>query len=242
MLAGCRMDLDVNVAVEEDGSGVVEVVVGLDADAVTRLGGDLEAVMELDDLRDAGWTIDGPDEDGDGITRVRISHPFGNAEEAADVFEQIAGAGGPFRDFAVHRTSSFAQTVWGFGGRIDFAGGLEALGDAGLAAELDGEPLGQSVEEIEEQLGESLNRLIAVRVSARLPGDVTSNAETTTDDGAVWQVAFGEGAVDLEAEGRDWRPSSLVLAGVAVSAALALVVLLLVRLARRLTRRDVVAR
>jgi hypothetical protein len=121
---------------------------------------------------------------------------------------------------------------------VDFAGGLEALGDQGLAAELDGEPLGQTVDEIEAQLGDSLSRLIQVRVRARLPGDVSSNATTKAENGAVWQVGFGEGTVDLNAVGTERRTSPLVPAGVAGVATLALLVLLLVRLAGRVTARD----
>jgi hypothetical protein len=236
--SACRLQVDVNVDVADDGSGSVEIVLGLDADGVAKVGGDLGAVLELDDLTDAGWTVDGPSKESDGFTRVRIRHPFGTPEEAADVFAQIAGDKGPFQDFAITRSTSFAQTKVRFTGRVDFAGGLEALGDQGLAAELDGEPLGQTVEEIEAQLGESLSRLIQVRVRARLPGDVTSNATTKAENGAVWQVGFGEGTVDLNAVGTERRTSTLVLAGVAGVATLALLVLLLVRLAGRVTARD----
>ena len=237
-VSGCRLELDVHVDVEEDGSGVIEVVTGLDADAMDRIGGDLESIMEVDDLVETGWVVDGPTEEGDGYTRVRISHPFGSAEEAAEVFAQIAGEDGPFQDFAVTREQSFAETELGFTGRVDFSGGLEAFGDDALAAELDGEPLGQTVEEIEQQLGDSLSRLIQVRVRARLPGDVSSNATTKADNGAVWQVGFGEGSVDLAATGTERRWGTLALAGVGVLCALALVVLLLVRLASRVTHRD----
>ncbi|MGV3759788.1 MAG: hypothetical protein ACO1PW_09640 [Actinomycetota bacterium] len=227
-----------NVLVSEDGSGSVEVVVGLDPDAVERIGGDLEAVMEVDDLLASGWRLDGPDVDADGFTRVRLSHPFGTAEEAAEVFGEIASEDGPFQGFRVTRETSLAETRWAFEGRVDFSGGIEAFGDEGLAAELDGEPLGQSVAEIEEQLGDSLSRLIQVRVSARLPGDVSSNATTRADNGAVWAVGFGEEPVDLRAEGTERRTSVLVLGGIGAVALVALVVLLLVRLARRVTDRD----
>ena len=237
-VSGCRLELDVGVDVDPGGSGVIEVVTGLDPDAMDRIGGDLEAIMEVDDLVDAGWVVDGPTTDADGTTRVRISHPFGTAEEAAEVFGQIAGEDGPFQDFAVTRDQSFAETKLRFTGRVDFSGGLEAFGDDALAAELDGEPLGQTVEEIEEQLGDSLDRLIQVRVRARLPGDVTSNATTKADNGAVWQVGFGEGSLDLEATGTERRWESLALAGFGALCALALLVLLLVRLAGRVTRRD----
>ncbi len=235
LLSSCRLELDVNVAVSEDGSGSVEVVVGVDADGIERIGGDLGAVLEVDDLTEAGWVVDGPDEESDGYTRVRFRRSFANAEEAADIFGEIAGEDGPFQDFAVRRETSLARTEWGFSGRVDFSGGLEAFGDDALAAELDGEPLGQSVEEIEAQLGEALSRIIQVRVSARLPGDVTSNATTKAENGAVWQVGFGDGAVDLEATGEEQRTSTLVGIAVAAVCAVLLLVYGLVRLAMRST-------
>lgn len=237
-LSGCRMEIDLNVTVSEDGSGVVEVVFGLDREAVERVGGDLSAVLAVDDLVEAGWEIDGPAEDSDGFTRVSFSRPFGTPEEASEVFAQIAAEDGPFQDFQVTRESSFAETKWRFTGRVDFSGGAEAFGDDLLAAELDGEPLGQTVEEIEAQLGESLSRLIQVRVSARLPGDVTSNATTKADNGAVWAVGFGEGAVEMEAEGTERRTSTLVLAGAAIVLLFAALMILLFRLARRVTAKD----
>jgi hypothetical protein len=232
------LQLDVNVAVAEDGSGTVEVVVAVDRDGIKRIGGDLGAVLATDDLADAGWRIEGPDEEADGFTRVRFRKSFDDPDEAAAIFEEIAGEDGPFQDFAVTRDTSLAETRWRFTGRVDFSGGLEAFGDAGLAAELDGEPIGQSTQEIEDQLGESLSRLIQVRVSARLPGDVTSNATTKAANGAVWQVGFGERTLDLRAEGTERRVSTIVLGAVAVVGAVALVVLLLVRLARRVTAKD----
>lgn len=236
--SGCRLQLDVNVEVEEDGSGVVEVVVGLDEDAIDRIGGDLGALLEVGDLEEAGWTVDEPALEGDGFTRVRIRHPFATPAEAAEVFDQIAAENGPFQDFQVTRETSFAETRWGFSGRVDFSGGIEAFGDEALAAELDGEPIGTSVEELEARLGDSLSRLIQVRVRARLPGEVTSNATTKAENGAVWQVGFGEGAVDLQADGHQRRLGTLLLAGTGVVCALALVVLLLVRVAGSVTRRS----
>jgi len=235
LLGSCRLELDVNVAVEEGGSGSVEVVVGVDPDGIERIGGDLEAVLEVDDLTEAGWVVDGPDVESDGYTRVRLRRAFADADEASVIFADIAGEEGPFQDFAVRRESSFANTEWGFSGRVDFSGGLEAFGDEGLAAELDGEPLGQSVEEIETQLGESLSRLIQVRVGVRLPGEVTSNATTKAENGAVWQVGFGDGPVDLDAEGKESRTTTWVAVGAGVACAMLLLLYLLVRLAMRST-------
>ena len=235
LASACRLELDVNVSVAEDGSGTVEVVVGVDPDGIERIGGDLEAVLEVDDLTEAGWAVEGPDVESDGYTRLRIRRTFADADEANAIFDDIAGESGPFQDFGVRRESSFATTEWGFTGQVDFSGGLEAFGDEGLAAELDGQPLGQSVVEIETQLGESLSRLIQVRVGVRLPGEVTSNATTKAVNGAVWQVGFGDGPVDLEAEGKESRTTTWVAVGVALACAVLLVLYGLVRLAMRST-------
>ncbi len=241
LLGGCRLQLDVNVAVEEDGSGSVEVVVGVDRDGIERIGGDLDAVLAIDDLADAGWTVDGPELEDDGFTRVRFRRSFANPEAAAGIFNEVAGEDGPFQGFAVTRDSSFARTEWGFSGRVDFSGGIEAFGDEALAAELDGEPLGQTVEEIEEQLGEALSRIIQVRVGVRLPGDVSSNATTKAGNGELWQVGFGEGTIDMEANGEEQRTASLVGIGVAVECLVVLLLYVLVRLAMRSTARRRVA-
>lgn len=223
VLAGCRLDLGVDVALERDGSGMVEVVVTVDQDGIDRLGGDLAAVLVTDDLEEAGWTVDGPAVDDDGNTVVRFQHHFAEPGEAGEVLAAIAGGSGPFQDFAVGRQTSFARTRWTFTGRIDFSGGVEAFGDPALTALLDGEPLGQSVDDIEAQLGQPLSEVIGVRVSVDLPRAPVEE----------WRVPFGEGPVDLSATGTERRTATLVAAGVAAACATVLLVYGVVRLARR---------
>src|SRR3546814_2958355 len=46
------------------------------------------------------------------FTRLRVSREFGNPEEAAAIFDEIAGEEGPFQDFAVTHEDSFASTEW----------------------------------------------------------------------------------------------------------------------------------
>lgn len=223
LLGACRLQVDVNVEVGEDGSGEVEVVIGVDDDALDRIGGDLAAVLDVDSLAEDDWVVDGPAEEGDGFTRVRIRHPFESPSDAADVFAFIAPDDGPFQDLAVTRDRSAFETKVGFTGRVDFSAGVPSV---------DGSDL-ESVEELEARLGDSLSRLVQVRVSARLPGDVTSNATTKADNGAVWQIGFGEGSVDLEATGTTSRVGTVIAIGGAALAALLLVLYALVRLAMR---------
>lgn len=230
--SSCRLELEVNLEVERDGSGSVEVVVGLDPDGVDRIGGDLGDVLEVTDLMDAGWEVEGPEIEDDGSTRVRFRHGFADPAEAAVAFADIAASDGPFQGFALSRRSSFARTEWGFTGRLDFSAGIEAFGDAGLAAELDGQPLGQSVEEIEAQLGEELSDVIRVRVMVNLPGEVSSNGARVAESGARWEAAFGEAAQDLAAAGEEQRTSSLVAAAIGAVCGALLVLYGLVRLVR----------
>jgi hypothetical protein len=228
------LEVDVNVEVADDGSGVVEVVIGVDPDGLKRIGGDLSAALDVPALSDAGWVVDGPDVEADGYTRVRFRRTFADPDEADVIFGDIAADDGPFQDFSVREDSSFAATEWSFTGRVDFRGGLPGVG---RGTEVDGEPLGATAEQIEAQLGESLSRLIQVRVGVRLPGDVTSNATTKAGNGAVWQVGFDDGAVDLEATGEEPRTARLVAVGVGTALAVLLLLFGLVRLAMRSTAR-----
>ena len=235
LLGGCMLELDVNVEVARDGSGSVEVAATLDREAVTRIGGDLGAVLALDDLRAVGWTVDGPTSDEAGGATVRVRKHFDDPDEAAEVFAEIAGEEGPFQGFAVTRSRSFTRTRWGFRGTVDFARDVDRVGGIAPGPEVDGAPLAGDLDALEDQLGDSLSRLLRVRVGVRLPGDVTSNATTKAENGAVWQVAFGDGAVDLAASGSETRTGSFLLIGGAIVAAVVLLVVVLIRLAGRVT-------
>ena len=70
--AGCRVRTQLAVDVEEDGSGMVTVAVGLDADAVDRVPA-LDQELRLDDLEAAGWEVTGPSAEDDGLTWFRAT-------------------------------------------------------------------------------------------------------------------------------------------------------------------------
>jgi hypothetical protein len=223
----------VTVAVEDDGSGLVEVVVAVDPDGIERIGGDLAAVLETDDLVDAGWAVEGPDVESDGWTRVRFRRSFAEPEEANAILEDIASAEGPFQDLEVGYDPSFARSEWTFSGQLDLSRGLAVFGDDALTAELGGEPLGQSIEEIEAQLGEPLADVIQAGVAVRLPGEVTSNAPTALGDVVEWQAGFGDDAIDLEATGAEQRTSTIVAVGIGGACLVLLLAVGVVRFLRR---------
>jgi hypothetical protein len=237
-LSACTLDVEVRVRVEGDGSGTVEVTATADAAALTRIGGDLGAVLDVDALRAQGWSVEGPSSLPDGSATVRLSQAFDDAAGAQAVFDDLEGEGGPLRGFEVTRSESLFRTRWGFRGTVDLGGDV-VVPDA--AAEVDGEPVA-TFDELERQLGESLGRLLKLRIGVRLPGDVRSNATTKAENGAVWQVAFGSDALELEASGSRTRTGPVAVALVLALAVIIGLVALLVRLAGRVTAKDAQAK
>jgi hypothetical protein len=240
--SACQVHTTVGVEVAADGSGTVDVTVSLDDEALARIpdadgdgvtgSGDLTALVRVDDLEAAGWTVvfltaeesAGSDDAGsapDGAVSVRASRAFGTPEEADRILAELTGSSGVLRDLRVTRRESFGRTELGFSGTADLSGGLEAFGDAGLAAALEGEPLGEDVAAIEARIGQPLADAFTVEIRSRLD-----------DDETTWTPRLGDGPLDLAAASTRYDEPVLVLTGVAVVALVALVVLLLVRLIR----------
>ena len=235
-VAGCQVHTDVGIDVKADGSGMVTVSIALDDDAVKAVG-DLGATLRTDDLTKAGWTVSEPAKESDGDTHVHVSKPFANPAEADEIFGEISGPGGPFRDFHLTRARTFARTEVRFSGTVDFSGGLTSFTDSALAQQLDGKPLGQDVPTIEQRVGGSLDRAFTFRVLVRLPGDVSSNATAKATNGATWEPKLSDTAPSvLSATGRSWRVGTIVFTALGAVALLALLVLVLVRVVRRRRR------
>jgi hypothetical protein len=231
----CQVRTTVAVDVAKDGSGTVTVAVGLDADALGRVPdlnddgrsttADLTGLARTDDLAAAGWHVTGPAGSADdGFVWIRATKPFGTPEEAVQVLAEVAGRDGPLRDLRVDRHDSFGRTRFTFEGTADLSGGLEAFGDEGLAAALDGEVLGQDPSAIEAELGQPLSEMFSLEVSADLPGDSKA---------AAWTPELGGEPVDLAATGTVRDGWVLALTAVAVACGLALVAVVAVGLIRR---------
>jgi hypothetical protein len=163
LLAACHAEGRVDVTVYDDGSGVVSVSVGLDAEAVQRVG-DLPAAVPTVDLVDAGWKVADPRKEG-GLTWLEATKPFGSPKELTQVMSEI----GLFRDWSLKVSDGFASTTWELDGRIVVNGGLTQFSDSDLAAALDGMPLGMTPDELKDAVDESGPLTLTVRVN--LPGD-----------------------------------------------------------------------
>ena len=145
LAAGCQVQTTLTVHMDDDGSGTVEVAVGLDDEALGQLPdldssgvgdpADLTKLVRADDLKATGWELAEPEVEGD-VTWLRATKPFGTPAEAAQILTELTGPDGGLRDFRLERSRSFGSTSYEFAGTADLSGGLEAFGDSGLAAEI----------------------------------------------------------------------------------------------------------
>jgi HAD superfamily hydrolase (TIGR01509 family) len=241
VLAGCESAINVDVTVEEDGSGVVRAEVELDGAATTEII-DLGTVgLALGDLDDAGWETDAPQRLESGGLLLSASKAFGTPDQLDAIMTGISGSAGLFSDFELVRTKEFARVDYAMTGSIK-PSGLEPFGDAELV-----ELMGRSIEEMAVRYGATAAD-VSVTLRVELPGDprlvdestgeAISGDETTV---RVWETsldASGPTAVSVASSTR--TVAALVWRGVAVLAAvLAGLVLLgeLLRLLRPQNRR-----
>jgi hypothetical protein len=234
LTAGCRVDVLVGVEVEDDGSGVVRVAVGLDEEAMRRVPG-LADQLELDDLVASGWTVRGPRREDDGTTWLRLSKPFASPDAAGAVLDEVSGEDGPFGGLTLEEDRSVLAQSWRFHGDVDLRDRLEAFGDADLRERLGGTSFGRTEDELERLAGRPLEEAMRFEVSVDLPGSLSASGGARAGRGVRWTPAFGE-RLEVDATGRVADTPRLALLAVALTATVALALLLLtgaVRWARR---------
>ncbi len=191
--AACEVGAEVTIQVEEDGSGLVSVGVGLDVPTANALGGEDEArgyerLVNLDDLKDAGWSYDGLTREVDNLYWLRASKSFGNPEELAAVLAEAAG-GGVFSDIELERESTFARQKWSLSGEVNaVAAVLNAVNAGPEAASVGGGGLSglfdfvRTLEsfDISGAAGEdavaALVETMSFRLEVLLPGDPSENS------------------------------------------------------------------
>ncbi|MCA1684280.1 MAG: hypothetical protein LC708_04040, partial [Actinobacteria bacterium] len=159
--------------------------------------------------RQAGWRIDGPSKENDGLTWMRVSRPVADTEEAATALGQLSGPEGPFRDLKIASSSSLFRNRTSLSGAVDLSGGLNGLADADLLSKIGGAvPL--DLEGLRKEFGPDLDRVVRVAFEARLPGSVDANTKEKVGGRLVWRPSLGERA-DIAARSKGLNILPLVV-------------------------------
>ncbi|MEZ5142393.1 MAG: hypothetical protein R2726_07720 [Acidimicrobiales bacterium] len=185
-VSGCQAKVEVDTVVAEDGSGTVTVALGLDPQALARLG-DPDATVQVADLRAAGWEIPPADKDADGTTWLRATKAFATTDEASQVMAELHPE--VFRDFRLQRETGFGHTTWTWTGTVDLSRGVAVVGDPEVAAAVGGDPFGGRVADVERAEGKPVAEMVDVTVAAQLPDGVRHE----------WHPRLGDSAVPVQA-------------------------------------------
>jgi hypothetical protein len=244
LLAGCRLDAQVGVVVDDDGSGTVTVAVELDPQAAAELG-DPAAVVTAD-LEQAGWVVEDPAGDGGGeggeqggAVRFVVRRSFGSPEDLPAVLDEVGGRDGVFRDVSLTVEGGVDRTTYRFGARVVLSGRPEQFSDPELDAALGNLPLGRTPEEL-AVLGADDPAAATLRLEVRLPGGEPDTDGEVRDGAATWSFPLTGGEptdqeVGSVSEVLDGRTRALLGAGV-LCAALAVVAVVVGLVRRRSSR------
>jgi hypothetical protein len=201
VMSGCRLDLDVTIKVEADGTGQVTAQFIADPDLTAALPPGADMLL-LSDAREAGWEIEGPTPTDQGGLRVTMSKATASLDDLAIAIAEI---GPPFVVEALERRAdtdpgsntssleiskifnSFALTAVLPDG--DSPQGFAAFSDPDLTSVMGGVPFGDELLALGATPEESMS--LVLRIDA--PGKVTAHSGTVTSTGdqrsvVEWQI------------------------------------------------------
>ena len=209
--SACRIDATVEVVATERGTGTVSVRVVADGEAV-RLAPDLPGNLRLDDVRDAGWTVVGPESSGGGGMVVEASKGFDSPERLPEILAELAGEG-VFEDIELtqsHTEADFSfsfsdpltttRTDYDLTARIVPPSDPRVFSDDLLAEILDGHLFGRP--ELVDEAGGPVDpdSSLGMVFTVTLPYDVASDTAAEIDGNtAEWRFSFGDDAFDVDA-------------------------------------------
>jgi hypothetical protein len=192
--SACRVDLAVDVVVNEDGTGTVTLTATADAEVVQQASG-LAQDLRFDDLEDAGWVIDGPSvTDDDGIT-VTISHPFSSAEEATALLATLNGEAGPFQGVRLTRVDEEEAATYSLSGAGRVDSGLAAFTDPDLLSAVGAIPYADEI----AAANLSPTQAIGITFTIDLPGSIEESSADPEIDELTWTVPLDGTSVELSA-------------------------------------------
>ncbi len=194
--AACNVDVHVDVLMKADGTGTITVTATADAEVVKQTT-DLAKNMRLDDLRGAGWSVQGPAPTPSGGLQIIFVHPFQTPTQATAILADLNGPSGPLKSITLGRTKKGDTTTFTLGGTLQVDGGLDAFSDAQLFAALGATPYAAQAAAANTTPAQA----VTITFQAKLPGTVeTSTAKAgsaSSPKGLAWVVPVDGTIVDV---------------------------------------------
>jgi len=193
VLAGCKVDTQVDVTLQADGTGTVVARVALDAGAVRRLTthAPLAQAVPLADVRAAGWTVSKWAPTAGGGDAITVSHPFVGQPDLTQRIEELAGPGGVLRDPKITRERGFLQSEDAIAITVDLrhlSAGVR--GDAELSKRL--AAAGLNVNTLDQQLHSQLVGALHMTVVVHAPGGKSKTVHLTAGGHATVSASDSE--------------------------------------------------
>jgi hypothetical protein len=213
-LAACQVDVTVDIVVEDDGTGQIAVTVLADQEVLDQVP-TLIADLVLDDVIEAGWSIDGPraPDDGAGGLFLQMTHPFRSQGEATNLLQSL---GPPFTQMELGRGTTGDITTNQLSGRL-VLNGFEDFADADLVAAVGGQPFADQIAASGATPADSFDVTLQALLPGKIEGEQT-NVEPDANGILTWELPEdGSPALILAqstqepGEGQRWaRPLSVI--------------------------------
>ena len=178
--SACRVDVSVDVAMNNDGSGTITVMAVADADIVARAPS-LATDLRLEDVRAAGWTVAGPEPTPEGGLQVVLTRAFLTPAQANAMLAGLNGPSGPLVGLTLGRSRGNEATTYTLNGSLQVVGGLDAFSDPDLLAAVGATPYATEIAAAGLQPAD----VVGVTFTATVPGSITA---TTAENEAALEL------------------------------------------------------
>ena len=241
VMTACRVDVAVDVTMNQNGSGTITVAVTADQQLVQQAPG-LAGDLRLDDLTRAGWTTDGPIGTPDGGLSIELRHTFDTPEQATALVASLNGPNGPFRAVLFTRQAHERSIEYRVDGRAR-VDGVTGFADPELLDAVGATPYAAEIESADMTPDEA----IGLTFTVILPGLVDETTAEAEQSPLSWTIPFDDTVVDLTTAtttsletGRSWTllaTLSFVALGLWVLLSIAFIVIIARRQHRKRKRR-----
>jgi len=191
LTTACRLDVTVEVLMDDTGGGTVTVTALADAELV-RAAPDLADIIGSEDAERAGWRITGPEPTPEGGWQMTAVRRFAEPAELADALGSI---GPPILDVRVGRETVDDETTTAITATLQLPNGFESFADDELLDAVGGLPWQERL----AAAGATPESVMSLTIDLTLPGEITTTSGTEASPGTLrWEAPLDGSVATVE--------------------------------------------